>query len=53
MERNSIFIEFLPHWFDIHDKDDFIIVLCTGHGSSVIDFVNCQKCTCKVTIEIN
>ena len=31
----------LPCWSDIHDKHDFIVILCAGQGSSVIGFVNC------------
>ena len=44
MERNYMFIEY-KYLSDIHDVHDFIIVVCAGQESSVIDFVNCQKCT--------
>ena len=51
MERNSMFIE-LPCWSDIYAEHDFIIILCAGQESSVIDFVNYQNAHIKVKMEI-
>ena len=47
MERNSMVIE-QPYWSDIHDDHEFIIVVCAGQESSVIDFVNRQNAHIKV-----